>query len=65
MKSWMTLREAAAETPYGEQTLRKCVNMVRPLPGALPPLDAGRDKNGRIIISDKQLTDWMQRILNN
>lgn len=57
MKALMTLAEAAAETPYSVDHLRRCTKASDPTI-ALP---AKRGARGRILVTDKALREWIDR----
>ena len=57
----MTLKEAAAETPYGEKTLRKAVHATDPA-AFPPPLRAKAGPRGAFLITDRALREWIDSL---
>ena len=61
MKAWMSVKDAAAQTPYNERTLRRCLSKPTVGYAGRPPLNGYQDPNGRWIIRKHDLTAWMDR----
>lgn len=60
---WMTAKEASEVVPFSEITLKRCMKRAKPVEGELPPLRAKKDPQGRWIVTDKALEDWMNQVL--
>ena len=60
MKKLMTLKEAAAHTPYGVETLRRAVHATDPHEWP-HPLRALRGPRGAHLVRDVDLQDWIDR----
>ena len=58
MKAQMTLAEAAAETAFGPEHLRRCITSTKPTPDR-PALKARRDGKGRYLIRAQDLQAWI------
>lgn len=61
MKALMNLKEAAAETPFEEKTLRKAVRATDPTVFP-PPLRAKAGPRGQYLITDRALREWIDSL---
>lgn len=56
-----TVKEAAALTPFSEDTLARAIKATDPR-AFPPPLRAKRDSRGRLIILDRDLDTWLESL---
>ncbi|MDM8086316.1 hypothetical protein QUV83_16195 [Cellulomonas cellasea] len=61
MKALMKLKDAAAETPYDEKTLRKAIRATDPTVFP-PPLRAKTGSRGEYLITDTALREWIDSL---
>lgn len=61
MKALMKLHEAAKETPYGVDTLRKAIRATDPRKFP-PPLKAKRGARGQYDIREADLLAWIDSL---
>lgn len=61
MKAAMSLAEAAAETPFSIDTLRRALRATDPRTFP-PPLRAKRDSKGRHVVLAGELQRWLDSL---
>ena len=61
MKAAMSLDEAAAETPFSSQTIRRAIQATNPV-AFPPPLPAKRGSRGAYVVLRDDLLAWLRSL---